>query len=339
MDLDRIVKELINDSKNGIKMSYDCEFPGFYCKVNGVDNFNDDKLPVVEIPDYDYFLKVLSKYLDVAYKFYEDDKDFKYFNNDEEYVKQLIVGLLMSAGRYDLLNLTDYIEKRIQMFNKPAFKEIETKYDDVCVRCIVRTNGYMLETPYKFLIVLNKEGCMEKFVLPTLNFAIVDDKAYVYAIQNNSRGKPSGVMSKKLDRYFRKVNKGVDLNDDISNISPNALVSLTIFASYLKSIGVNEIISLDYMPIRYSYREELAHVFKDTEKLLITMDRDQYNITNKFMNVMNRYNYHFYSRDTYYDDLNGEMHLFLNGKERNDDNIINDIDKIFNKKQSKNTHR
>ena len=339
MELDRIVRELIDDSKNGIKFSRDCEFPGFYTRVNGINNFSDDKFPVIEIPDYDYFLELLKEYIDLAYVFYDDDKDFKYFKNDEEYVKQLILGLFLSAGRYDLLNVNEYIKRRIKMFNKPSFKEIETKYNDICIRCIVRKNTYMLETPYKFLIILNKEGNMEKFVLPTLNFAIIDDVAHIYAIQNTSRGKPSGEMSKKFDRYFRKVNKGVDQNDDISNITHTALVSLTLFASYLKSIGIKEIVSLDYMPIRYSYREELTSTFKNKDTLLEIMDRDQYNITNKFMNLMNRYNYHFYSKDAYYDDINGEMHLYLNGKENDDNNIINEIDKIFLNKQNKNTHR
>jgi hypothetical protein len=93
------------------------------------------------------------------------------------------------------------------------------------------------------------------------------------------------------------------------------------------------------MPLRYSFHKEVAEVFDRGEESVQKVDQIQYNVTDKFMNLMNRYNYHFESKDSYYDDLKGEMHLFLNGKKKNDDNIINDMRFIFENKQKKNTQR
>lgn len=339
MNLDVIVKKIFNRCKNGLVSTSSSFHPGFYVKIDGVCNYKDDKYPVVEINNYNHFLLALEEYLKVAKIFYDDDRELEGYS-EEEFIMQLIIGLVINAGREDLRDFNSYIVKRTNSFVKPMLDENIIKYGDYNIVCTIRNNSSFLEAPYKFLIVIRDKDFKHRFVLPTVNFYISDNKAYVFSLQRVSKRDIIGELEKKLDRYFRKVNKGVDINDDISNVSSNALVAFTIFCSYLKSIGIKEVVALNYMPLRYSFHYEIAELENNYDKKIEkikSIDRDQFNITNKFMNVMNRYNYHFYSKDSYYDDLKDEMHVFLNGEKNNDGNIINEIDLLFNK-ENKKTH-
>lgn len=332
MDLDRIIKELFKDAYEGNNISGEFSIPCFYTKVNGVSNAKDSEYPVVEIGDYDDFLNALEEYLEKAMKFYCDDYEFFDFNNKEEFVKQLIVGLLISASRNDLQNFILYVRQRTLIFDRPKMPDEDYKYGDLKFHCFLRKASYNLEAPYRFCIVVKNEND-DRFTLPALTFYILGDKAYLYAVQRITKGPITGNLSRKLDRYFRKVNKGIDLEDDIAKVSPNALVALTIFNGYLKNLGIKEVVALNYMPLRYHSMEDII-LDIGSEDELEKLDMNQSNITNKFMNLLNRYNYHFESDKTYYEDETDEMHLFLDGKGRND-NIINDIYKSVYKENKK----
>ena len=134
---------------------------------------------------------------------------------------------------------------------------------------------------------------------------------------------------------FRKVNKGIDSEEDIAKVSPNALVSLTIFNAYLKRKCFSKIITPSYMPIRYNSKliRNINRNYSDDEleKENELVDRDQFNITNKMMYLLNRYAYHFSDCVSEYDDIKDEMHLKLNDTRVNGDNIILGIDNIFSR--------
>jgi len=154
---------------------------------------------------------------------------------------------------------------------------------------------------------------------------LIDDVCYLGSIQRKHKIE-SNSLSKKLDRYFRKVNKGVDEEDDIYNVTPTALVSLTIFSSLLRKYSVNEISASTYMPIRYyGYRDKLP--FKkgiDYNEALNRLDLDKYNMTNKFMYLLLRYDHHFNS-GCEFDEVSDEMHLMINNADTSGDNIIYEI--------------
>ena len=56
------------------------------------------------------------------------------------------------------------------------------------------------------------------------------------------------------------------------------------------------------------------------------LDLDQFNMTNKFMNLFMRYNYHFSNCKIDYDLNSDEMQMYIGKPKFNDDNIINQID-------------
>jgi len=156
----------------------------------------------------------------------------------------------------------------------------------------------------------------------------------VYALQGK-KGKQSGKVSKDLDRYLRKVNKDVDMKEIEGNVSPSALVSLTMFVSYLKEQGVNSIIAPAFLPLRYSAEKNAVYYKgKVKEKTNEEIKRDidkrdliQYNITDKFMHLFVRYCHHFDNSNYYFDEDNQRMIVSIEPQKSKTENIIYGFDK------------
>lgn len=309
----------------------------FYANINGKKKENvDDRYLVVDIPDYNLFLNKVEKYLDKAMAFYK--KDQEYFGLSERaYIQRLFLFLMMNVSVNDASNIYDYIDQRTKMLETPLEKEsfalAEISYkkalstQDVWVGGSIMKNRSSLEGPYKFsMMCINRYG--EQFNLPAVTFGIAGNTAYVYAVQN-TKVKQDSLLAKELDRYFRKVGKGVDQEDIISNVSPNALVALTMFNAYLKKNGVEKVVAKDFLPLRYMASVDTkGKEEEDLEKI----DRDQTNITDKFMYLFLRYGHHFPSSNATYDDVKGEMELSLCGEDEQGDNIIYQMhDAVFGK--------
>jgi len=114
-------------------------------------------------------------------------------------------------------------------------------------------------------------------------------------------------------------------------VSPNALVSLTMFVSYLKSMGVTQIVARDYQPARYQSIESRIAERKEDEiakKQQEILDQDQFNITNKFMYLFLRYNYHFPACTCDYDIDQGQMIMNIKDESEIKENILYKIDSM-----------
>lgn len=337
MDVETIVNEVFEEAKNGV-VSIDCNggYWSFFVKfyLNKHDNTNklNNKFPIVNVSDYNEFIKRVEDYLIIASEFYSKDIEYFDLSDKKAYLKKLFLDLICNATIYNLNNINEYIDIKTKQLldDKVILKEKSLgKYGSLDIECCISKNPSNLEAPYKMSISFIDEN-NEKFLLPNITFAIIDDMAYVMCIQSSNKSHKDNVLSKKLDRYFRKVNKGVE-DEEISKVSPNALVALTIFSSYLSNMKVDKIVAPNFMPIRYNnlrvklfnkYKNDKAKKDEEIEKI----DYIQSNITEKFMNLFLRYAYHF-SSDLNYDDIKDEMNLTLNGKKnRLDDNIIYDID-------------
>ena len=339
MEIDAIVKGVFNEAKNGL-VSIDCNggYWSFFVKffLNKHDNSNNlnNKYPIVNVDDYDAFLNKVEEYLSIAADFYHNDIAYFDLTDKNAYLKKLFLDLICNASIYDLNNINEYIDLKTKQLldNKVKVQEeVIGKYGSLDIKCEVKKNASNLEAPYKMSISFVDENG-DKFVLPNISFGIIDDTAYVMCIQTSNKNNKDSLLAKKLDRYFRKVNKGVDSEEEIYNISPNALVALTIFFSYLSNMKVNKIVAPNFMPIRYNnLKVKTFNKYKNDNEMkrenIAKVDYIQSNITEKFMNLFLRYAYHFSESDLCYDDIKDEMNLTLkNNYSKLDDNIIYDID-------------
>ncbi|MBQ8615002.1 MAG: hypothetical protein IJ415_00305 [Clostridia bacterium] len=287
--------------------------------------------PAVVIQDKNLFVSRLEKYLKVARKFYKQDKD--YFElTDLGFGEKLILDLFVNATNFDLNNVEKYIEQRTQMLLDKSTECGELwlgEYLDCQIVGQIVKNKSNLESPYKFSVYLEKDS--ERFFLPSVHFGKIDNKLMLYALQGEKE-KQENKLAKKLDRHFRKVNKDVDTEDEIlSQVSPNALVSLTIFMAYQEIMGAKTAEAVNFMPIRYISNSIVGtrrlNSDEEKEEFLIQHDRNQFNISNRFFNTLIRYAHHF-NLPVEYDDVLEKLNLKLSTTNTFEDNIVHSIDGV-----------
>ena len=307
-------------------------FAKFLTNIEHSNNKKSATIPILNIPNYDNFIKKLDTYLTLAREFYKLDATYFYlFQN--EFDKKLVLDLFANATFYDFNNIESYIDVRTKMLEHSLQKsELNFgMYDNLNVEAKIEKSNSNLEGPYKivFYIYDKNENCFE---LPTITFGIVKNTCYLYTVQNKNKLKITD-FSKKLDRYFRKINKGVSFQDIESNVSPNALVSLTLFMSLLKQNNIKHILSPSFMPIRYQ-SSKIARFFdcknqKSKHIAIKNLYRDQNNITNKLMYLMLRYKYHFPNCSCNFDENTNYISLNLSSSQNLTGNIIYDLDNLL----------
>ena len=249
--------------------------------------------------------------------------------------------LIVNATNYDLNNIEEYVVQRTKML------QAKTVYENVVVLgdCqggtiygkIMKAKSN-LEGPYCFHCWITQNE--ERFILPYIYFGNENKTINLYAIQA-LKVKQENKFAKKMDRFFRKANKGVDMEDEIlSQVSPNALISLVVFMAYQKLHGANAINAVNFMPIRYNANLTTGQLkleeSEDENEFLEKHDRNQFNITNRFMNTLIRYAHHF-GYEFEYDEIKEKLVIDLTAKETIvEENIILDIDSAITNRATAN---
>lgn len=356
------IENIIKQAENGFIKIGDENFgfwhfyTRFYFQIEGKTNAKNTKYPIINIPNYNTFLNELESYLQTAKKFYANDQNY-YMLNNQSFTQKLFLDLVVNATNFDFNNFISHIQTRKKMIENPlktgVFKLGE--YEGLTILGNVVKNPSGLETPYEFEVAFEDQHG-NRFKLPSISFGTIDDTCFVMAVQNKA-DKETNPLRKKLDRYFRKVNKNVDTNEVISNVSPNALVSLTLFNSLIKQSGIKRIVAPNFMPVRYNgnkiagYIKNTKSVPKETSENLTLVEqikkynrekrreflekhnKNQFNITNKFTYLFIRYCHHFPACEAIYDDARQSMIVYLSKtNEKVDDNIIYNLDKSVSAK-------
>ena len=160
------------------------------------------------------------------------------------------------------------------------------------------------------VITHNKEEF--EYRLPTISYGITNEndkkECYVYSILNPKEKKDMSDeeirFNKKINRLLYKVNGGVkeaeELDnglfsyENISDVSPSAVVSLLVFLMLLKEKGITKIKAVPYLPLRYLSRDMMAKE-KTGERRDELLERNlmiQKNVTDKFIRTFFRAAYH-----------------------------------------------
>lgn len=338
--LKNMIYELANEGANGLvnigKGEWCWKFYSkFFTKIEGVDNTSSKMYHTLIINDVNEFVQKLDEYLKVARTFYKEDKWY-YDLDDASFDKMLTLNLIVNAGMYDFNDFVPYMETRKKLLNNQenvgqiGFGEYKGYY----VSANIEKLHCNLEAPYKFTVSMRDRNGGE-FILPSVVYGTVDDIAYVYAVQGIN-GKQTTSVAKNMDRYFRKLNKDVDKDEDIANVSPNALASITIFNSYLKSKGIDKIVATEFMPVRYQSNKSAIYIKGaskqlDKEEIREQVERHDYiqhNITEKFMYLLMRYCHHFDGADFEYDDIRNKMKVVLGETTKRQDNVIYELEDL-----------
>ena len=353
MILDKFYNDILFQISKGrveLDMMYNVLFE---TKINGktlykiddkIKNDNSFFIPTLFINDKSSFDEALLKYYYKASDFYNN------IDNNE----QILTMLFNNATEEDFKNPINYINRYIDFLDNnidlPEPTYISMLDSNIVIE--LKKEPIYQETPYALYIKSVKDSMYYNF--PVVRFGISNNKAYIYAVQqikDNNISEENLKYQKKIHRLLFKVNEGFIKEDEIDNInnpenitgiSPSALVSLTIMLSIFENMNIEEVIIPTMLPVRYnakeiSYKvrinllekkgldvENLNNIMHDLEQ---NHENIQRNLSDKFLRYFRRLEYCFSNIDIsllpY--ELDNNAHLKLKKYENCNNKLLDEI--------------
>lgn len=304
----------------------------FFTEVEGKRNGEEVECPLAIIKNKEEFLTTVDGYLEVAYNHYKEYQGY-YDLNDRDFDKLLLTTLFLNAGLGDFNDLTKYVSFKTEMIKnvqKLGDKTLKS-FDGYTLNARIEKLKVNLEAPYKKSYYFDA-GAGNTYTLPSLTYGIVGEEVYIYAVQGE-KGKQQTNLAKKLDRYFRGLNKGIDDDDYIKELSPSALASITLFIKEMEKEGYKTFKINPYLPLRYEMKQKVdalkaerqGKTEEDKVKIEEFNDLIQFNITNKLGYLFPRFKHHFPHSMLEFDEEKQSITIQPNINYLSKNNIIYDI--------------
>ncbi len=358
---------------------------GFNTTIENKSNIRNNELPLLMIKNKDLFDNALVDYVNsqiklmIKHDLTESLINHIYELTSRENIKYILTLAFFNAREQDLNNPVAYLKMRTNFINDDTFKSY-SRYSNICN--IEELNDsvlemkreplyYSLETPYclKFRLAHNDGTTMNYFDLPKVCYGIDDANgrktAYIYAVQNHNK-KILNRYEKSINRKLYSFNKNIldskeyydyknnESNyypENISDVSMSSLLSITATIKMLKTNDIEDIVVIDYLPLRYYEKkigsERALKNFKflyddDTIKNKILelenkRDFNQNNMSQKLIRSFNRVGYQLENMDNiiYPNEIDNSMHIKISDNYKSDDNLLNQIYSRINSSQLK----
>ncbi|MDD3304608.1 MAG: hypothetical protein PHT75_00560 [Bacilli bacterium] len=348
-------------------------------KYKNMTDYYNPELPTMTIKNIEQFssyllefineitnrnMKWCTPYIDVSTK----EAEIKYFLS--------IIWCNMTAN--DFQDPQYYLKRYISFLRDETFKNLNI----TCGPVEKLNNNYLTvsnieeaacyETPYALRIAIVDQTGNESFTLPDIKYAIEENngikKAYIYAIQYDRKSKISNDNNKKfqskINRALYKVNQDIPkeeldkkmktqeatgtIKENIIDVTPSALLSLTVALSLFTKAGIRDILVPGYLPLRWDAKkvmyERKLNYYKnlglDQSKIVDKEEefkeeqfRIQRNITDKLLRNFERIQFHFRGLDTLFYPLERDdfMHLNLdnNFNAYNNEHLLSQISELI----------
>lgn len=257
------VKLLVKDKFGEEEYIFNVGFNTYLESTLSFDNSLDSK-PILIINNKSRLINLLYEYVNLCDK---NNNAFSRFNLPSR-IKCYLTNLWANALYEDFANPSLFLKKQISFYNNKLCDINRFSYNNLDDSEIIVEDikqDIRMETPYVFKISLNKDG--EVYNLPKISYAIDNGVCYIYAIQNEVCETLTSYQ-KKIKRLLYKLNEGVSIletdeyhnyknTDDyypenISDVSPSTLLSLSIFFDILKNKGFNKLKVISLLPVRYN---------------------------------------------------------------------------------------
>ena len=322
-------------------------------------------IPTLFINNKTEFDKALLEYYDKAKDFYKYKID-----KEDDFEATILTLLWNNATEDDFKNPIDYIKRYISFMDQPTNLNLNTYENigyssilDSDIEVCIKEEEIYEETPYGFYMRATNGNLYYNF--PVIRFGIHDNKAYIYAIQQrkekNTEEKDIFDYQKKIHRRLFKVNENFNKEENIDNIeypenltgiSPSALVSLTYLLSLLSNENINDVIVPIFLPVRYNAKE-ISYLYKID--LLKKKGYDVEFINNEYHNLLNKHEEiqrnlsdkllrHFRRLDLLFEnikitsmpfELDNNIHLNVDEYKNSNNKLLNEIYELGNKNTKK----
>ncbi|MBE6151882.1 MAG: hypothetical protein E7165_01015 [Firmicutes bacterium] len=271
--------EIINEAKSGeVKILIDGEEEtfnvGFNSCVGGVlesGNFGDSK-PILMINNNEQLITLLEQYFDEC-----DNHKNKFSNCKLETRIKIYLTLVWANATYeDFANPTLYIKRRIDFYRNKLFSFDKKEYGSAVEalngsNIIIEnyTQDIRQETPYVFKVSFKNQE--DGFNLPCISYGISNGECFIYAVQGEKREEltkyqkamnrrlfklNSDVLKHESDEYIEYINGEEYYPENISDVSPSAIMALSIFLDELNKHGIEKVKVVTLLPIRYNSKEQ-----------------------------------------------------------------------------------
>ncbi|MGE5455738.1 MAG: hypothetical protein ACM3O4_01345 [Ignavibacteriales bacterium] len=365
--MNEIFNEIINEASKGSIIIDGDSFPiGFNTIIyeeskRAFDNVVDNSFPVLVIKNMNLFIIKLKEYI---HNYLLKERKFPSFSKDVEKnrIKLLITYLFANATTEDFINPIRLIDRNIAFLNDETFEYLS---DGINIKLNGSFNNSSLEikkieqSPFMetskridFSIVNGSN----KFILPSITYGIEtnsnnEKECYIYTLLHpktkQEETEEQVRYAKKVSRELYKLNAGVYESEseeykqykngesdyypeNISDISPSALLSLTIFLSLLSKENITNIRAVPYLPVRFLSREIFAKNIEDKERAMTLFERNielQKNITDKFIRTFKRANFHLHGLNinAFPYEISEYMEMKLDNINDIENDILNDV--------------
>jgi len=288
----------------------------------------NDQFPILLLENIDEFLDDLEEYLQLELSL--NRRHSKFYSDKERNLKKFLISyLFVNSTTEEFYNPNQMIKRKINFLKDKTLDNLSEiipleNIPNSEIRITNKQDSVYMETPKK--VELSITNNIDTYLLPSISYAIENNTCYIYSILN-PRQEISTPYCKKIKRLLYKINSSTP--EEYLNVSPSAVLSLSMFLKILKKYNIKKIKVLPYLPLRYLSREKLA---KDNEILHERNDNIQTNATNKFIDTFLRLNYH---EEIDIESYPYELDEYLNIKIKENSIVNNQFLEQINKKNTK----
>lgn len=253
-NIDKIIDEVLEELETGVVRTE----VNYRMKIHSKLSSDFDLAPTLNIKNKELFYKRIKEYVALF------ENTYPYAENREEAIKRTIANLFVDMSLSDFSTPESYVKRRIDFKNTPLLEDKPLSYIpslESFIKIIIKP--YIYETPFCFSATLIAE---EDYLLPTISYGISDGICYIYAIQDYNKHQKTPEHN-KINRRLYKLNHQVFEQEteeykeyrsgkeyypeNISDISPGALLALTLFLKEIEEHGIEKVQIVPYLPVRY----------------------------------------------------------------------------------------
>ena len=333
----------------------------YLLKIHQNTSSHFERIPCFNIKDKNKLVLKIKEYISL----FNNSNEQLYADSEESFIKRKIVLLFADMSINDFNDPVLYVDRRINFYNTPLFEDkIIENVDSLESNIEIKIKKYDKETPYGFASIIYDDT--NSYILPTISYGISDDICYIYAIQDYNKHEKNPYYNKIKRKLYKLNDKVLDSETDeykqyknrqssyypenISDVSPGALLALTIFLNEIEKHGIYKVRVISYLPVRYDNKVrsiakkclkegKLKNLSKDEIRknylnLIDEQRKIQSNITEKLIRTFFRVAHHFENViiSSLPMELDDKLNINLTKFEYSDNEILNEV---INKSNSK----
>lgn len=315
--IDKELKIVIEGARNGqIPTNSGSMYTKFYSSLYTEDT-KDKDIPVLNLDNYQKIVEALFNYMKPLLTTKSIWADSAPRNDINEFIRKHIVYLFSNATYKDFLNPLSFINRYVDFLKDKTFSsiEIEPMYLEnfdayLNIKVVAQENGQ--ETPYALDMSLKKkiDGVEYSYQLPMVRYGVCNENGekvlYLYAIQNQPTKNLSDnefqiKYNKDINRKFYKLNKGIDSNSLLLNVSPSFVFVEGILIDLMEKVGIDRMKIVKKLPQKIYIKEQLygRSSSRGLSKrkiqalgIVTDIERLKDSLTTKFVTVSKRLEYH-----------------------------------------------